>query len=74
MYVCTTHRHILQSYFFPNDYTERPPSHVPQPGERRVYASMDVTVRLSSKGSFNIPFNDEKDVGVWVCGCAVNVV
>ena len=55
-------RHLLQKFFFPNDYTERPASPVPQAGERRVYTNMDVTVRLSSRGSFNIPFCDEKEV------------
>ena len=56
-------RHLLQTFFFPNDYTERPASHMPQAGERRVYTSMDITVRLTSQGSFNIPFHDRKDVG-----------
>ena len=55
-------RHFLQKFFFPNDYLVRPPSYIPQPGEKRVFTHMDISVRLSSKGFFNIPFHDKKDV------------
>lgn len=58
----STLRNILQKFFFPNDYTERPASCTPQPGEKRIYTSMDVSVRLTSRAAFNIPFHDDKGV------------
>ena len=58
---CTL-RNILQKFFFPNDYTERPASSTPQAGEKRIYTSMDVSVRLTSRGAFTIPFHDNKGV------------
>lgn len=55
-------RIMLQKFFFPNDYTEAPVTHYPQPGEKRVYLFFDIAVSLSSPGTFNIYFQD-KQVG-----------
>lgn len=54
-------RNQMQKMFFPNDFTEKPYTELPQPGQRRIYTMLDILVEATSPLTAYHLFSDRHD-------------